>query len=132
MKNYTLTLLIAAILFLFSGCSSQNQNRQAEYQTITADQAQEIITTNPHAIILDVRTESEYQSGHINNAVLLPYDKIAAQAETLLTDKDATILVYCRSGRRSEIAAKELSTLGYTAIYDFGGINNWPYEVTTN
>jgi rhodanese-related sulfurtransferase len=80
-------------------------------------------------IILDVRTPEEYEEGHIEGAILIPDNEITAKAEELLSDKNATILVYCRSGRRSALAAQALSELGYNKIYDFGGIIDWPYDV---
>ena len=80
-------------------------------------------------ILLDVRTREEYDSGHIKGAVLLPYDEIGERAAARLPDKSAVILVYCRSGVRSEIAARELLSLGYVNVYDMGGINGWSYGV---
>ncbi len=80
-------------------------------------------------IIIDVRTEAEFAEGHIENAVLLPDYDIEANASEILTDKSAVILVYCRSGVRSEAAAKKLAQMGYSNIYDFGGIIDWPYEM---
>lgn len=101
---------------------------EAVYRKITSKEAKEMMDGGG-AIILDVRTTEEYAAGHIADAVLLPDFDIAAKAETVLTDKEATILVYCRTGRRSEGAAKKLVELGYTGVYDFGGIVDWPYEV---
>ena len=80
-------------------------------------------------IILDVRTQEEYDQGHIPGAIVISYEEIEEKAEEVLTDKDQLILVYCRSGRRSKIAAEALVELGYTNIKEFGGIIDWPYEV---
>ena len=81
-------------------------------------------------IILDVREPHEYDDGHIPGAVLLPVGTISAEtAGAVISDKDSVILVYCRSGNRSKTASKALAELGYTQIYEFGGINTWPYEV---
>jgi rhodanese-related sulfurtransferase len=77
------------------------------------------------AIILDVRTQEEFDEGYIANAVLLPYTEISEKAASFLPDKDQTVLIYCRAGRRSEIAARELIDMGYTKVYDFGGIQDW-------
>lgn len=129
MKRKSILYLAMSALLTFTGCSSNYQTQSSEYKKITVSEAQEIITDESDVIILDVRTESEYNSGHIANSILLLYDQISDQAESLLPDKDAKILIYCRSGRRSAIAAKELISLGYTDVYDFGGINDWPYEV---
>lgn len=99
-----------------------------QYQKITGDAALEMMGGD--VIILDTRTKEEYDEGHIQNTILLPYDEIATKADELLPEKDKTILVYCRTGRRSEIAAKELIQMGYTKVYDFGGITtDWKGEV---
>ena len=98
---------------------------------ITAKEAKNIMDTETDYIILDVRTEEEFKEGHIKNALLIPDYEIAEKAETVLTNKEQLILVYCRSGRRSKIAANELATMGYTNIKEFGGIIDWPYDVVT-
>ena len=95
---------------------------------ITAEEAKEIMDTEEGYIILDVRTQEEYDQGHIPGAILIPDTEIETKAEEVLTDKDQLILVYCRSGRRSKIAAEALVELGYTNIKEFGGIIEWPYE----
>jgi rhodanese-related sulfurtransferase len=101
-----------------------------EYRKITPEEAKEMIDAGD-VIILDVRTEQEFEEAHIENAILLPDYDIEALAPETLTDKDATILIYCRSGRRSEAAAKELIEMGYTNTYDFGGIIDWPYATVS-
>lgn len=100
----------------------------AEYRKINAEDAKARMDAGD-VIVLDVRTPEEYAQGYIEGAILLPDYEIASKAETVLPDKDATILVYCRSGNRSAGAAKKLVELGYTGVYDFGGIFDWPYEV---
>lgn len=79
-------------------------------------------------VIVDVRQPSEYVSGHVPGAILLPDDTIAREAETVLPDKNAVLLVYCRSGQRSKAAAEHLLRLGYKRVYNFGGILDWTYE----
>lgn len=98
-------------------------------QTISGEEAKKLMDNLDSFILLDVRTEEEYNEGHIPGAILIPDSSIEENAETLLPDKDATIFVYCRSGRRSAIAAKTLSSMGYTSIYDFGGIIDWNYDI---
>ena len=98
------------------------------YIQITPQEAKEIMDTQEGYIILDVREQYEYDAGHIPGAILIPYTQIAEKAEGILTDKSQLILVYCRSGRRSKIAAEALAELGYTNIKEFGGIIDWPYE----
>ena len=95
---------------------------------ITAEEAKQIMDSEEGYIILDVRTQEEYDESHIPGVILIPHTEIEARAEEVLTDKDQLILVYCRSGRRSKIAAEALVELGYTNIKEFGGIIDWPYE----
>ena len=96
---------------------------------ITAEEAKQIMDTQQGYIILDTRTQEEYDAGHIPGAIVISHDEILQKAESVLTDKDQLILVYCRSGRRSKLAAEDLLKLGYTNIKEFGGIIDWPYEV---
>ena len=120
---------IFAALMLLTACGQNKENAQgAGYVNITAEQAKEIMDTQEGYIILDTRTQKEYDESHIPGAILIPYDEVTERAEGVLTDKDQLILVYCRSGRRSKIAAEALVKLGYTNIKEFGGIINWPYE----
>ena len=96
---------------------------------ITAQEAKMVMDSRTGYIILDVRTQQEYEEGHIPGAILIPDSEIRDRAEAELPDKDQLILVYCRSGRRSKLAAEALVELGYTNIMEFGGIIDWPYEV---
>ena len=96
---------------------------------ISQETAKEIMQTQ-ECIILDVRTAEEFAEGHIPSAMLIPDYEIAQKAPELLPDKNALILVYCRSGRRSKNAADQLVDMGYTNIKVFGGIIVWPYEIT--
>ena len=95
---------------------------------ITAKEAKELMDSREDYIILDTRTREEYDEVHIPGAILIPHNRIAEEAEAVLTDKNQLILVYCRSGNRSKQAAEALVKLGYTNIRDFGGIIDWPYE----
>lgn len=130
-------ITISTLLSLtLAGCANQTDTNSSKdgaqeaavYQKITAEEAKQIIDGQTGSLILDVRTDEEFASGHIENAILLPDYEIEENAQSLLPDKDAQILVYCRSGRRSAAAAKALLALGYTDVLDFGGINDWPYE----
>ena len=98
------------------------------YQQITPEEAKKIMDSEEGYIILDVREQDEYDERHIPGAILIPYTEIENRAEAMLPDKNAQILVYCRSGRRSKIASESLTKLGYTNVKEFGGINDWPYE----
>lgn len=80
--------------------------------------------------LVDVRRIDEYESGHIPKAILVPNENIITDAPTKLPNKNAVLLIYCRSGRRSAEAAQKLISLGYRHVYDFGGIIDWPYETT--
>ena len=99
------------------------------YEQITAEEAKKIMDSGEEHIILDTREQDEFDEGHIPGAILIPYTEIENKAEEMLTDKDKLILVYCRSGRRSKIAAESLSKLGYINVKEFGGIIDWPYEI---
>ena len=99
------------------------------YEQITPKEAKKIMDSGEDHIILDTREQDEFEEGHIPGAILIPYTEIENKAEEMLPDKDKLILVYCRSGRRSKIAAESLAKLGYTNIKEFGGIIDWPYEV---
>ena len=114
---------------LLTACGQTEENhREAVYVNITAQEAREIMDTREGYVILDVRTQEEYNQGHIPGAILIPDTEIEAKAEEVLADKDQLILVYCRSGRRSKLASEILVELGYTNIMEFGGIIDWPYE----
>ena len=105
----------------------EGEENLTAYKKITPDEAKELM--NGSSIILDVRTQEEFAAGHIEGAILIPNTSIAKDAPQMLADKDALILVYCRSGRRSALAANELIAMGYTKVYDFGGIIDWPYDI---
>ena len=127
MKKLVFLLLAAMML---TACGQAKENDQgAVYMNITAEEAKQIMDSEEGYIILDVRTQEEYDQGHIPGAILISHEEITEKAEEMLTDKEQLILVYCRSGRRSKIAAEALAELGYTNIKEFGGIIDWPYEV---
>ena len=124
-----LVFLFLAVMLL-TACGQDKENDQgAVYVNITAEEAKQIIDNEEGYIILDVRTQEEYDQGHIPGASVISHEEIEEKAEQVLTDKDQLILVYCRSGRRSKIAAEALVELGYINIKEFGGIIDWPYEV---
>lgn len=118
--------LIISLLLLLTGCGGNSAD--GSYQQITQEEAKEMMDSQ-EVIILDVREQDEYDSGHIPGAVLLPVGSIdETTAAEVIPDKDSTVLVYCRSGNRSKTASSALAELGYTNIYEFGGISTWPYE----
>ena len=125
-KRFLIALLTFTLPFGCVGCSD---GASASYDQISGAEAKALMDSESGYIIIDARTQSEYDEGHIPGAILIPYGEIADRAENELPDKDQLILVYCRSGRRSKIAAEELVKLRYTNIKEFGGIIDWEYEI---
>ncbi|WP_461206739.1 rhodanese-like domain-containing protein [Clostridium sp. DL1XJH146] len=95
---------------------------------ISAEEAKKAMEEDSTVILLDVRSEEEYEKEHITNAVNLPIDSINQKANEVIQDKGTKIIVYCQKGKRSKKATKMLYKLGYKNIYNLGGIENWPYE----
>ena len=129
-------IVLFAALCLLGGCGGveppQEETEVVTFRQISQEEAKTIMSTNREAVILDVRTQEEYDSGHIKEAVLLPVDAITEEsAREVIPTKETQVLVYCRSGNRSVTASKALAQLGYTEVYEFGGINTWPYETET-
>ena len=111
------------------GCIGCSDGGSATYEQISGAEAKALMDSESGYIIIDARTQPEYDEGHITGAILIPEYEIADRAEKELPDKNQLILVYCRSGRRSKIAAEELVKLGYTNVKEFGGIIDWEYEI---
>ena len=127
MKRSIVSALLIAALFIGCAAEGGREGEERMYRKITAAQAKERMEQNPYAVVLDVRTRQEYEAGHIAGAVLLPRETIGENPPEQLPDKDAEILVYCRTGNRSAKAANKLAALGYANVSDFGGIADWPY-----
>ena len=104
----------------------------ANYQQITQEKAKEMMQADDGHIIVDVRRQDEYDSGHIPGAILIPNESIGTEQPKELPDLDQVVLIYCRSGRRSKEASQKLADMGYTHIYEFGGIIDWTGEVVTS
>ena len=119
-------LLTLALPFGCVGCSGGGS---ASYEQISGAEAKALMDSESGYVIIDARTQEEYDQGHIPGAILIPEYEIADRAKKELHDKNQLILVYCRSGRRSKIAAEELVKLGYTNVKEFGGIIDWEYEI---
>lgn len=130
----TVIILTAAVL---AGCIQKTNKEQTEatqvnigtYYQISQDEAKRIMDEENDYIIVDAREQSEYDEGHIKGAIVIPYTEIEQKAEALLPNKTQLILVYCRSGRRSKIAAQSLADMGYKNVKEFGGIIDWQYEI---
>lgn len=129
-RGWLIILMITLSIFTLAACGDKNDKGETlTYEQISAEEAKTIMDTEKEYIIIDARTSSEFAEGHIEGAILIPEYEIADRAEKELPNKDALILVYCRSGRRSKIASEELVKLGYTNVKEFGGIIDWPYEI---
>ena len=125
-RIFSALLCLLSPILLLTSCGGAAAS--GSYQQISQEKAKEMMDTE-EVIILDVREQSEYDGGHIAGEVLLPVGTIDEDtAAAVIPEKDSTVLVYCRSGNRSKTASAALAELGYTGIYEFGGINTWPYE----
>jgi len=129
-------IILAAILLLLTACSSGGQVMDGEdmvrsYTQISQEEAKQMMEQDGTQIIVDVRTQEEYDSGHIPGAICIPNESIGTEHPEELPDLDQVILVYCRSGNRSKQAAQKLFDMGYINVYEFGGINDWTGEVVT-
>ena len=137
MRQILLFAALAAVLaLLLVSCggtkdkpvpTEEDAPSKAAYHKISAEEAYEMMISQE--IVVDVRTREEYDVGHIENAVLVPNESIGSEMPEALPDKEATLLIYCRSGRRSKDAAQKLLALEYQNVYDFGGVIDWPYEL---
>ncbi|MDD3279844.1 MAG: rhodanese-like domain-containing protein [Lachnospiraceae bacterium] len=128
-RNVLLAGIMSALLLVGCGAvKNETDNSTSEgVQKLTAQQAYEKIESGDPVVIVDVRTKEEYNAGHIKDAILIPNEEIKDEKPELLPVEDAEILVYCRSGNRSAQAAEKLKKMGYSKVYDFGGINDWTY-----
>ena len=132
LKKIAVKLIVCCLVMALTGIavSCQGSSQENSYRQISASEAKDMMDTQTDYLILDVREQDEYNSGHIPGATLFPVGSIDEQtAQQLIPDKDTLLLVYCRSGNRSKTAAAALAELGYTQVYEFGGINDWPYDI---
>ena len=122
-------IIFFAIIVLLSGCAQPSGSTTASYKQITQEEAKEMMTKDDGHIIVDVRRQDEYDEGHIPDAILIPNESITDKQPDELPDLNQIILIYCRSGRRSKEASQKLADMGYTNVYEFGGINTWTGEI---
>ena len=129
MKRYFIPCVLVCLLL--TACAASTPTPQQEvYLNISPEEAKVLMDTQEDYVILDVRTQEEFDAGHIPGAILIPNTEIANRAEQELPDKDQLLLVYCRSGNRSKQAAGKLLRLGYTRVYEMGGFADWEGEIT--
>ena len=129
-------IIMTALLLLLTACSSGAQVMDGDgmvrsYTQISQDEAKEMMEQDDGHVIVDVRRPDEFAAGHIPGAICIPNETIESEQPEELTDLDQVILIYCRSGNRSKQAAQKLFDMGYTNVYEFGGINDWTGEVVT-
>ena len=122
MKKF-FTLLMILVVVICAGCGRETYNH------LTHDEARQMINSNPNIIILDVRTIDEYEKKHIAGAILIPLEDLRKGDFSKLPEKNATILIYCWTGRRAEDAADILVENAYKNVYEFGGIVDWTGSV---
>ena len=122
-------LRCAVLLSAFCALSACSEPVMTTFKTITPEEAQQKMQ-DTGVLVLDVREPMEYDRGHIVGAENLPLSVLENGVPKAMTDKNRTLLIYCRSGRRSKIAADIFVKAGFTSVYDFGGINDWPYRMT--
>ena len=123
-----LFIVLSIIVLLICGCS--NKESENTYKMINSEKLTELLKSSEKVYLVDVRTEEEYDASHIDLAINLSVDRIESDFENEITsDKDANIIVYCRSGARSKQAAETLIKMGYKNVYNFGSIGNWPYDL---
>ena len=139
MKKIALFTAIACIIVILQGCTNDMaindntehvQENSSAYHKIDAKEAKSMIDSKKVTIV-DVRTEQEYKEKHIPNSILVPNETVEEEAVNKLPDKDAILLVHCRTGIRSKQASDKLVKMGYKNVYDFGGINDWPYDTVS-
>ena len=128
MKNIKRLITFILSALLLSSCASDDGS-SGSYRSVSADEAAEIMKSESGYIILDVRRPDEYAEGHIPGAINVPNEEIGTAEISSLPDKAQLILVYCKSGRRSKVAAEKLVKLGYTNIVEFGGILDWKGDI---
>ncbi len=130
----SIAAIISAAVLTLCGCAflGAKKTEESAYNKITQEEAQRMMGEDDGHIIVDVRRPDEFAAGHIPDAICIPNEEISSEKPKELPKLDQVILVYCRSGRRSKEASKKLSAMGYTNVYDFGGIIDWTGEVVTD
>ncbi len=133
MKSMKYFFVVGIMGVLFMSCTNDNQKFIYEknnigFYEISQKQAKHMID-NEEVYIIDVREEDEYEEGHIEDSILIPLNDVSSEIENIIPNKEAKILVYCRTGKRSKVASGVMADLGYKNVYDFGGIFDWQYGI---
>ena len=127
-KHGLIFLLIILAVFMLTACNKASADAPG-YTQISQAEAKEMMAKDDGHVIVDVRREDEYNAGHIPGAIRVTNEDIGDTMPDELPDLDQIILVYCRSGRRSKEASEKLARIGYSNVYEFGGIIDWDGEV---
>ena len=132
--NKSIILVFLLLLVFTAGCSASAPAADTEkssptFHQISQDEAKEMMAKDDGHVVVDVRRQDEYDAGHIPGAILIPNESIGCDSPEALPDYDQIILIYCRTGNRSKQAAQKLAELGYTRVYEFGGIQTWEGEI---
>ena len=131
----TIATLIILVMIIAAGCGGNEQpepeNQAPQYSQISQEEAVKMMGEETGYLILDVRRPDEFAEGHIPDAINMPNEEITDEMPEALPDKDQMLFIYCRTGRRSKEAAEKLANIGYTNVYEFGGINDWKGEIVT-
>ncbi len=121
--------IFIAITLTACGSSEPGNSHKSNYTQLSQEKAIAMMEESSDYLIVDVRTQEEYDEGHIPEAVCIPNENIGSEPPEELTDLDQPLFIYCRSGRRSKEAAQKLADMGYAQVYEMGGINTWPGEI---
>ena len=130
-RSVILILALVILISMLSACAAETQSNTG-YTIITQEEAKAMMEKDDGHVIVDVRRQDEYDSGHIPGAILIPNESITDTKPAELPDLDQIILIYCRSGNRSKQAAQKLADMGYTNLYEFGGIIDWTGETVVS
>jgi len=131
MKARIVLIFLIVMMIALTGCAGSSDT-DSGYTQITQEEAQEMMQLEDMHKIIDVRTQEEFNSGHIPGAICIPNETIGTNPPSELPDKDQVLLIYCRSGNRSKDASQKLADMGYTNVYEFGGINTGTGEIVTD
>ena len=131
MKARIVLIFLIVMMIALTGCAGSSDT-DSGYTQITQEEAQEMMQLEDMHKIIDVRTQEEFNSGHIPGAICIPNETLGTNPPSELPDKDQVLLIYCRSGNRSKDASQKLADMGYTNVYEFGGINTWTGEIVTD